>query len=314
MMNTQAAEFGAENTLFVNAHGRHNESQYTTAYDQFLMFREAMTSTLFMEIAGTFRHITEGIHESESRNITSTNSLINQSSRHFYRHCIAGRDSSSLEGGYSLIAAAEEDGLELISVILGSYVQVFDDESTDIRSFSETVRLLQWGYTEFAWRDILKTTDLLEKVPVLHGSGADFVNARPEMSVTLLLPNSVPTESFIRTITIFSEENDEPLIAPVSAGDVLGEVVITRDGVEYARRSLIANTDINLAGFEYMRRQIVDMLSSNAARNVIIALVVLLLLYIALVIRYNIVRANRLRRIRNAKDDLIRERHQNFRD
>jgi len=148
----------------------------------------------------------------------------------------------------------------------------------------------------------------------MHGSGADFINARPESSLSLLLDNSVSTDSFIRNITIFSEENDEPLIAPISSGDILGEVTITRDGITYATMNLVANTDISLNGIEYIRRQISAMLATDLARNVMIVLVLLIGLYVALVIRYNIVRANRLRRIKNAKSDIIRERHDNFRD
>jgi D-alanyl-D-alanine carboxypeptidase (penicillin-binding protein 5/6) len=222
--------------------------------------------------------------------------------------------SATYEGGYSLVAYAAEDGLTLISVVLGSGVIIYDDESTDLLNFTESRRLFDWGYTNFAWRDILKDTDLVAKVPIQHGSGADFVNARPESSVTLLLSNEIPLEAFDRTITIYSEESDDPLIAPVSAGDVLGEILITRDGAEIATVLLIANTDIDLHGFEYIRRQIVDMLSTTTARNVAIILALLILIYIALVVRYNVVRANRLRRIKNAKNDLVRERHQNFRE
>jgi len=313
-MNALATELGAENTRFVNPHGQYHASQYTTAHDQFIIFNEAMKSALFSEVSSTFRHITEGTDEFESRTITSSNSLINPSSRYYFRNCESGRDSATFEGGYSLVAFAEDDGMALISVILGSNVFIFEDESTDIRSFSETIRLFTWGYNQFSWREILKTTDLLAKVPILHGSGADFINARPESPLTLLLDNSVPDEAFDRNITIFSEVRDDPLMAPISAGEVLGEVVITRDGVEYARTALVANTDINLNSFEYMRRQVIALLSTTMARNVMIALGLLLLLYIALVVRYNIVRANRLRRIKNAKNDIIRERHQNFRE
>jgi len=314
MMNDKANEIGAENTRFVNPHGKFNESQYTTAYDLYLIFSEAMRNALFAEVASTFRHVTEGIDETESRILTTSNALLNQSSRYYYRHSISGRDSATYEGGYSLITFAEEDGLALISVILGSNVHIFEDESTDIRSYSETLRLLQWGYTNFAWRDVLKTTDLLARVPVLHGSGADFVNVRPEEPLSLLLNNAVPTDSFIRDITIFSEENDDPLIAPIEAGEILGEVIISRDGVIYAKTNLVANTNISLSGIEYIRGHVRDILSSAAARTVMLILGGLLVVYILLVIRYNIVRANRLRRIKEAKNDIIRERHQNFRD
>ena len=314
MMNRAASDLGADNTRFTNPHGQYNEMQYTTAYDQLLIFSEAMKNSLFAEIAGTFRHITESHDESETRTFTTSNALMNQNSRYFYRHCISGRDSATYEGGYSLIAYSEEDGLSLISIILGSNVVVFEDESTDMRSFSESLRLIQWGYSNFAWRDILKTTDLLARVPIMHGSGADSVNVRPAESLSLLLNHSVPTDSFIRHITIFSEMTGDPVIAPIEAGTVLGEVIITRGDVEYARMDLVANTNIDLSSIEYIREQISDMLSTNTARTIIFVLVGLVILYVLLVIRYNIVRANRLRRIKNAKSDIIRERHENFRD
>jgi len=311
MMNDKAAEFGAENTQFINTHGQYHDYQYTSAYDQYLIFNEALKSPLFSEIAGTYRHITEGIDETESRTLTSTNSMLNQSSRYYSRSLISGRDSATYEGGYSMIAYAEEDGLSLICIVLGAGVQILDDESAVLRNFSESLRLLQWGFTQFSWRDVLKTTDLLAKVPVLHGSGADFVNARPEASLTLLLDNAVSSDSFTRTVIIYSERDKETLVAPVSAGDILGEVIISRDGTEIARRLLIANTDVNLNGFEYIRRQVVELLSTNTVRYVIFILAALLLLYIALVIRYNILRTIRLRRIKNAKNDIIRDRQQN---
>jgi len=314
MMNEKAAELGADNTQFTNAHGQFNQSQYTTAYDQFIIFSAAMKNPLFAEIAGTFRHITESTYETESRTLSSSNSLINQGSRYHYRYCIAGRDSATYEGGYSLVAFAEEDNLALVSVILGSDVLILPDESTDMRSFSESLRLFNWAFTQFAWRDILKTTDLLAKVPVLHGSGADFVNARPESALTLLLDNSIPSESFERKYVIYSDESGNALVAPVNAGDVLGEVTISRNGIEYAKIALIANTNVNLSGVEYIRGQIMDMLSTSTARIILLILAGILLLYIALVIRYNIIRANRIRRIKDAKEDIIRERHQNYRD
>jgi len=315
LMNETAQELGATNTRFMNPHGQHHSSQYTTAYDMFLIFSEALNSQLFTEVAGTFRHITESTEHFDSRTMSSSNALINPSSRYYYRHCLAGRESATYEGGHSLIAYSEEDGLSLISVILGSDVLIFDDESTDIRSFSETLRLYQWGFTQFAWRDILKTTDLLRRVPILHGSGADFVNVRPEKSLSLLLNNSVPSEDFEKNITIFSEQRGaDPLVAPIEAGDVLGEIVITRDGEEYARMALVANTNVNLSGVEYIRGHVADLLATNTARNIIIVLAILLAIYVVLVVRYNVVRANRLRRIKNAKNDIIRERHQNFRD
>ena len=313
MMNEKAAELGATETRFINPHGQHHELQYTTAHDQFVIFKEAMKSLLFAEVAGTFRHITESIDDFDSRTITSSNFMLSQSSRYYYRNLIAGRDSATFEGGYSLITMAEEEGLSFISVVLGSYDIVFDDGSAELRNYTESIRLIQWGYSQFAVRDILKTTDLLARVPIQHGSGVDFVNARPESSLSLLLNNAIPTESFIRNITLYYND-DNPLIAPISSGDVLGEVRITHNGFEYARMNLVANTDVSLNGIEFIRRQISAMLSTALARNIIILLALILILYIVLVVRYNIARANRMRKIKNAKKDIMRQRQEDYRD
>jgi len=313
-MNRKAVELGCTDTYFTNTHGRYDPDQYTTAHDLFIIYSTAIKSALFIEISGVYRHITESTDVSEPRNLISSNSLLNQNGKYFYRYCLSGIGSSTYEGGYSLVAYAEEGGLSFISVVLGSDVITLEDESTDMRNLSESRRLFEWGFSNFAWRDILKESDLVDKVPVLHGSGADFVNARPVSSVTLLLSNAITDELFTRDITIFSEVNDTPLIAPVSAGDILGEVKIIYDGVEIATVLLVANTSIELHGFEYIRRQIVDMLSTAAARYIMIILVVLILAYVALVVRYNVIRARRLRRIKNAKEDLVRERQQNFRE
>jgi len=310
MMNERAAELGCENTNFVNTHGQYNENQYTTAYDLYLIFKEAMKYELFTEISGIYRYTIEETNRSGPRNIVSSNSLLNQSGKYFFRYCLSGMTSATYEGGYSLVSFAESDGLSLISVVLGSDVVIHEDESTDIRSLTESRRLFEWGFSQFGWRTILSSSELVEKVPITHGAGADFVNVRPETSITLLLDKDVPPEAFIRSITIFSEANNEPLVAPINAGDVLGELTLSRGGAEIATVSLIANTSIDLHSFQYIRMQVLEVLSSEIARYIIIILSSLLFIYILLVVRYNIIRRKRFNRIREAKRKLADERRQ----
>ena len=50
MMNTEAARLGATNTHFVNPHGLHDENHYSTAYDLYLIFNEAMKYPVFNEM------------------------------------------------------------------------------------------------------------------------------------------------------------------------------------------------------------------------------------------------------------------------
>ena len=48
--NKKAKELGATHTHFVNPHGLHDDNHYTTAYDIYLMFKEALTLDTFVEI------------------------------------------------------------------------------------------------------------------------------------------------------------------------------------------------------------------------------------------------------------------------
>ena len=53
VMNEEAARLGATGTHFVNPHGLHNENHYTTAYDLYLIFQEALKYPEFREVTKT---------------------------------------------------------------------------------------------------------------------------------------------------------------------------------------------------------------------------------------------------------------------
>ena len=58
MMNEEALRIGATGTHFMNPHGLNNEDHYTTAYDLYLIFHEALKYPEFRKIIGTDRYTT----------------------------------------------------------------------------------------------------------------------------------------------------------------------------------------------------------------------------------------------------------------
>lgn len=50
MMNDQAKSLGATHSNFVNPHGLHDDNHYTTAYDIYLIFKEALKQQTFVDI------------------------------------------------------------------------------------------------------------------------------------------------------------------------------------------------------------------------------------------------------------------------
>ena len=53
MMNQEARAIGATGTHFTNPHGLHDEDHYTTAYDLYLIFHEALKYPKFREVTGS---------------------------------------------------------------------------------------------------------------------------------------------------------------------------------------------------------------------------------------------------------------------
>lgn len=56
LMNEEALKLGATGTHFMNPHGLSNENHYTTAYDLYLIFQEALKYPEFRKIIGTAQY------------------------------------------------------------------------------------------------------------------------------------------------------------------------------------------------------------------------------------------------------------------
>lgn len=76
LMNQRAAELGMEGTHYANPHGLHDPDHYTTAYDLWLLAREAMTHPLFRQIVSTVDYYVPPTNLSEQRHFYNTNALL----------------------------------------------------------------------------------------------------------------------------------------------------------------------------------------------------------------------------------------------
>lgn len=76
-MNERAAELGCEHTHFANATGLHNSQHYTTAWDLYLITREALKHDKFMEICNSKSYTVPATNMTDKpRELHSTNFLI----------------------------------------------------------------------------------------------------------------------------------------------------------------------------------------------------------------------------------------------
>lgn len=125
MMNAKAKELGATHTHFANANGLHNSNHYTTAYDLYLIFREAIKDDRFVSVVGQKDYVLEydtsqGYTVEEYK--TSTNAYFNNTySIPTGIDIVGGKTGTTSIAKSCLILFTKNEADEtMISVVLGA--------------------------------------------------------------------------------------------------------------------------------------------------------------------------------------------------
>ena len=167
LMNQRAQELGCEGTHFVNTNGLHDPQHYSTAWDIYLMAREAMKHELFTTICARKSHDVPATNKSGIRELHSTNALISnwRVLGYIYDYADGLKTGFTDEAGRCLLSTALKDGRRLISVVLGCQTKEINGESK-IMSFVDSAVLLDWGYDNFSVKTVFTKEELLQEVPV----------------------------------------------------------------------------------------------------------------------------------------------------
>ncbi len=125
MMNEEARAIGATNSHFVNPHGLTHEEQYTTAYDLYLIFNEALKYEQFVEIIQTPTYETtyfSGSGESIPLSVRSTNKYVNGDVKAPDNvTVIGGKTGTTNAAGHCLmVLSKDKNGAPYVSIILKS--------------------------------------------------------------------------------------------------------------------------------------------------------------------------------------------------
>ena len=124
MMNEEAASLGATGTHFANPHGLHDEKHYTTAYDIYLMFQEALKYDAFQKIIGSSEYYSIFIRDNDKYGIMwqSTNYYhIGEATPPQDVEVIGGKTGTTDEAGSCLcLLAKDKYGDSHVSIILNA--------------------------------------------------------------------------------------------------------------------------------------------------------------------------------------------------
>ncbi len=124
LMTQRAKELGATHTQFKNSNGLHLDGHYTTAYDLYLIFKEAVTHEEFVNTVSLSEYTltyTDSAGETHSEYMDSTNHFLTGESSIPNGVIMYGgkTGTTSMAGSCLMVMTENESGERFFSVILG---------------------------------------------------------------------------------------------------------------------------------------------------------------------------------------------------
>lgn len=136
MMNEEAKALGATNSNFVNPHGLHDDNHYTTAYDMYLIFNEAIRHEEIVQVISTANYSTVFKHEdgSDARfSCDNTNRFLKGSvAAPINVNVVGGKTGTTMAAGGCLVMLSKDSGGNnyISCVMKGNTIDVTYDKTT----------------------------------------------------------------------------------------------------------------------------------------------------------------------------------------
>lgn len=225
MMNKQAIKLGMISTHFMNATGLPDKNHYTTAQD--LM---TLATALIRDFPQEYKRL-YSVKEYTYNKITQPN----RNRLLWLDPNVDGMKTGHTDtAGYCLIASSKHDSTRLISVVLGA-------ENESMRAI-ESQKLLNYGFQFFESTLVYKQNQAINTLRVYKGQDKTIA-ATVSNDFYLTLPKGDYAQ------VKASMTSQQPLIAPIKAGQTIGKITFSLDGKIINEQALVAAKNVDEAGF-----------------------------------------------------------------
>ena len=222
LMNAEAQRLGMTHTRFVNATGLPAPDHKSSARDLAILARAIIRDSadfypIYAEREFKFNNIKQG----------NRNALL------YTDPTVDGlKTGHTDEAGYCLVTSSKRNGMRLITVILNT-------SSAKARA-DETRALLGWGFANFEPATPIQPNTAVTAAKVTFGK-ADTVPAVLQSPWTVTVPRGQKVQT--------TAQIKPGLEAPVAKGAVIGKVVASANGKQVGEAPLVAQADVERAGF-----------------------------------------------------------------
>lgn len=253
LMNERAVQLGAYNSNFINPHGYHHDSHFSTAFDMAKIAQYAINISFIAEVAASPSFSGPMAGDNPPANISSVtrtwhspNELIRYGAS-FYPYARGFRTGFTNQAGESLVATANQNGVSLIAVTFDS--AIIDNAPT---RWQNSINLFEYGFANYAFRYFQSQNEILGQLkiynPVLGGSDTlsfySNINGRYFLSQEELSRLNIDIN--ISQNFIAYNENELLLQPPIEQGDIIGNISYILDDAVIFSAELLAYSSVSL--------------------------------------------------------------------
>lgn len=296
LMNDKAHELGMNSTVYTNPTGMHDDAMYTTTADTVKLAAHAYGLPYYMEIASTEKYVMQSLtSESEYRTVRNRNCLISKFYRsdYYYERALGMNAGYTLQGGYSGVFVARSDDGKLTYLCVIMNAEATDDpnggDDNVLNNYAGAIELFDWAFDNYSYREVLSDKQVLAELPVTLSATVDYVTLVPAGGITVYLQNDVDPDVDIKTVI----STEETLAAPITKGQVAGNVRVVYGDRELGRVDLITTADVARSEFLYSVDRIKQFTTGSFFIATAISAVLLTIAYVLFKAR---LRVKRLRR------------------
>ena len=224
LMNEQAAALGMRDSQFRNPHGLPARGHYTTAYDLALL-----AAALIADFPEHYVLLKEREYSYNGINQYNRNALLRRD------ESVDGLKTGHTDAaGYCIVTSAERDGMRLIAVVLGA--------KTANERNSGAQALIDYGFAAYETHRLYAAGEELGLARVRGGAPATTPLAL-ERDQFVTIPRG-RYDALAATLKVGAE-----LVAPLSSGTHVGEVVVELAGKTISHAPVVALGEVADGGF-----------------------------------------------------------------
>lgn len=238
MMNEKARELGCTGSQFSNVHGLSGTQQYTTARDLAIITEAALENKLFAKMFCTASYTVPATNKSDERYIVTTNYMMSDETvkNQLDGRVTGGKTAAATLTDRSLICTAEVGSSRYLCIVMSAEGRVTDDGFVVLHygSFEETRAVLDYGFQNFAVRQVANTKQTFAQYHVTNGENDVAVKVTEDLYTVL------PVDYDPEKLTFDTVMDAALLQAPIAADDRLGTLKVSYGNIVLGTFDLVA--------------------------------------------------------------------------